>query len=889
MCRTTYKYIFKALLTLFSAGLFFSCTDDVIPEQGGEGVNPLPQDGYALNFKIKLDVMTRDGSVTDFEKFEDYLDPASTHVLFFYGNKFMDEQRTTPDPKYNNLIKKFAPSELTLLPVNGTGSNYSKEWYVSIPISDKEEDFAQILRENDFKVAVLTNWPNSTIDIDEYRPGGEIEEGEVTFSSHIQALHHQTAPDDKDGYIPEQTSNGENPFAFLKEGYDNMGAYVNWVNDGKNADAALSFILDKYGPGLNEEDDINPVDKYGQRRYDELWQRWNFSDAYYYLPEAPKEKDPKITYQDDFTYKDEAGNTKGYSYNPKLGNDVIASDWTEKNYNDLYDFFWKEVEIDNGNEVKKIDKRIGVKSYDPKSPYTTNFQYLDDFGDVDNGDYFQFIQNKKNNDNDKAYLYESDINTVGVVLPEGYYDKPQSLDNKNVIIIRIPNNGELRIKWASLDGNQSKLHLDMRNHTDDSEAKDTKTLESNSKVLSTYKSDEIKITGDAEYLFIYSEGSPAYIEEIEYISSYYVHNIDNKGRELGTDLKIPMYGIQSYTKLGNLWQPGTVFDISNFNELGPQPYPESDEENAELVYPYKYKSVSLLRSVAKVELKIPKVFKAHHVYLRSMNRRSRCEPVDVSTPTDEIWYQPTTTTPPANSAHKDCRDWEKIMNHKLPFYLENSSDGAATQYDNYRKKLAWYYGSWADENNKVGAGENKVDIHQGESQDGEYPQIMNAMIGRTDFTEFIEAGSDSYYDRYILYVPEKYVDDPGSVGKSKKMETSTPKICHIEFREDTDPCTNIDDNFCYRIYFTENGFFDNNKQNSYPTFEKIPDPNNSKKTIDDTWENSYEQKVENLKYHWPIIRNHYYRFTVIDSKNRMVITRLEVLPWKMVTDNKYEW
>lgn len=907
--------IFAATVTLISGGLLSSCVDDVLQPDSPDHQVQLPDDSYALRFKINLETMTRDGNTTDFEKLEDYIDPNRVHVLFFFGNEHL-EDGTTPDPKYNTLIKKFGPEELTLVPVSSTGSNNASEWYVHIPITENNEAFGNILRYNEFKVAVLANWPGD-VDLNGYDFGKQ-EPGD-----NVHKLHHQPKPNigdqGEDPYIGEATYN------FLFEGKTTMGAYVNWVNSGKSVHQAREFILNEYGPGVNTSSNLNPKDKYDTYRYDELWLRWNFTDAYNYLPEGQRT----------------SVNGQGYNYKVQPNPYDVANSkanapsekWALQNYYEFYNWFWKEHERkENDVTVKewvKIDDETELEDF--------NFYQYPSIAIEDvnkHQGYFRFNRTDEplGDSYTKAYI-KTNINTsegklTGIVLPKVV--RKNDYIEKNVIVVKIPNNGELNIKWGSLTKDtEAKIKLERRNHIDDKFAKSetingypsgdnvdstTETYkefstydpsfdngeDSNGKDKDPGKGNEIKITGDAEYLFIYNEeDNPAVIYEIEYISSYYLHNIDNEGIPLSKveNMLIPMYGIEKYSALGS-WKPGTVFDLSNFNNLGQTTVTVTDKEGEEDVeydmdlQNYPHKTVQLIRSVAKVELKIPKIYQAHHVFLRSMNRRGRCEPVDVSTPTSKIWNKTLAVGEEGKGGHGDeCHDWGKIYGH-TPFFVEKSKAlPNADEYANYRSKLAWYYGNWSN-NNIVGKGPDgkgsiEVEINATDKKNDieDYPQIMNAMIQRTDFTEFIEAGFDGYYDRYVLYVPEKYVDDPGSVGSDKNMETTTPKVCHIEFRGDTDPYTNIDDNWAYRIYFTDGGFYSNDGANEYPDFKK---PTEDAKD-DTTWENSYEQKEANLENHWPIIRNHYYRFTVIDAMNRMVIAKLEVLPWKMVEENRYEW
>ena len=892
------RHILTAVLALSLGGMVSSCVDDKLIEPDDPNQAVLPEDGLALRFKMNLETMTRDGNTLDFEKLEDYIDPTKLHVLFFFDGLYNEKGELIKTEEYNTLIKHFGPDDITLVPVSNTGSNSTNEWYVHIPILETDESFRNILSLKNFKVGVLANWPNTQLTFKEYNPYDEREK----LGDNVHKLHHMTVPNVGDQGDDPYKKDNTNTYNFLFEGEETMGSYINWVKSGKSTLDARAFILEQYGPGINTDKTINPVNKYEKSTYDQLWLRWNFTDAYNYIAKDKRDNNNKFT---------PSGISESWG-------SKFAETWAEKNYNEFFKWFHvsNPTTDDSGKEIENWEK-------------IDNSSNLKDFGTFNDPDcYFVFKETKLTDGTSASIRNNLKINDQttlsGIVLPAN----SSKGVNDNVIMVKIPNNGELNIKWGSLntvdakDGSkvEAKIKLEMRNHLDDSKANSTKltdlsTQKSNEdatnekiKTFSTYdpnaKNDknevvgdgnEIKITGDAEYLFIYNNGNnPAVIYEIEYISSYYIHNIDNAGKKLSKSewQLIPMYGIQSYKALGNNWKAGTVFDLSNFNYLGPQEYPESEDENAQMIVPYEYKSVSLLRSVAKVELKIPKIYEAHHVFLRSMNRRGRCEPVDVSTPTDKLWDRTLGENDVKTNGHgDDCHDWNKIFGH-IPFFSESSSSSSGDQHNNYKRKLAWYYGNWAGSDGKIGGVEPVSDERI--TGDDKYPHIMNAMIQRTDFTEFIEAGSDSYYDRYVLYVPEKYVDDPGSVGSDKKMETTTPKVCHIEFRENNDPFTNIDDNNCYRIYFTDGGFYDAGGTNHYPTFSKPPITDDEGKVTgtssdDETWENYYEQKEDNLKNHWPIIRNHYYRFTVIDSKNRMVVCKLEVLPWKVVDDNRYSW
>ena len=259
---------------------------------------------------------------------------------------------------------------------------------------------------------------------------------------------------------------------------------------------------------------------------------------------------------------------------------------------------------------------------------------------------------------------------------------------------------------------------------------------------------------------------------------------------------------------------------------------------------YKRKKVHLLRSVAKVELRIPVGYpKLTHAYLRSANRHSRCEPVDISTPTDILW----------NGGTYRGREYpnidQEIENIKSygKFYDSNDPGNDASRYEAYRNKLSWFYKAWTEWKPAWSMSNNGFTVTVPDNTN--YPHIFNTRINRSDYIHFRYAGQKNFYDCYVLYVPEKNIDDPNSHGK---MNSTPPKIPHIELRFENDneafdgnDGTNLDDNDCYRIYFT-------------PYNDRIP-------TIDggyDDIEYKSDNNILGQNILYPIVRNHIYRFTV---------------------------
>lgn len=827
-------YIIQFFCVIFGIMSLVSCTDDTLDPKNENGF-PFEEDGSYLTFQVDLLSLTREGGAS-FENYEDYIDRNNVKILFFYGNEYILDRNTgrptsEKDPKYNTLFKQFDSSkgEMSFIPVATANDPRVKNWYVRIPASDK--DFVKKIKENDFKIAFLANWP--VIPENNALKEEKIEEGKIPeYGDNIQKLHHLSV-DDSYHNKPEKIDT----YGFLYEGNTNgaMGLSMDWVKHN------LEFTEESQAaPWIRENWEPNT----SYKTYEDLLLVWNFNGA--------------IKFKDVSNYNpsDDYG-----TYNNK-------EKWAQKNSQELYDWLSKGSTNDGLQDFEVLDE-----DEDPK----------------DNGR-FKFIRAKTTG------LEKAKVNTgdrIGIILPPGNKDE-------NVIKINLPASGHLTIKGEVYkqnagDSDVAEIYIERRNHENDGEF--TKQYKTNGDLIN----ERIKISGDSEYLSIYCNQGKYIIYSIEYIQDIYLYETDRSGIELSPEQLIPMYGIQTFDKLGSLWREGTVFDLSNFNNLGPNPYPdpsatpdenESEGENeeeetpVEMIPPYYYKTIPLVRSVAKVVLKIPIAMEDHHhVYLRSMNRFSRCEPMDVSSPTDEYWLDNG-----EDNLHDPNCEWHHLIGHD-PFYKASSNDLT------YQEKLAWYYGSWKDENDKIG-GENGVKVpdlkfgKENSPKNGSYPQILNPMIDRSDFAEFIYTGEvEQLYKRYVLYVPEKFVDDPNNVGDM----SSSPKICHIEFRGGDDSWTNLDDDNCFRVYFTAGGHVGN----QYPTFKKtIPVLNSdgSQKEKDgkpvydyDTWENSYEKDPEIIKQHWPLMRNHVYNMTVEDSNRRIIILKLEVLPWKDVEVNNYNW
>lgn len=856
------KKIYSFIFTLAAmAILAVACTDDKL-EPDMPGPDDLLEDGYYLTFKISLQSMqTRATDLNDFykpsyvESYEDYIHSQRLYIMFFKQN----------EQGKDILIKKFytgdRQQQLSFIPVRADDDRDTyKSWYVRIPISELEdgEAFARELRENDFKIAVIANAdPNKEIVIDKDDP--------------IENLHHQTKTDTVGGSGMDPYGNNKDRYETYGFLYNNdwsavMGHYTDWVTSRKDEldtqKKALAWIRENWDPSLDKN---VPGKQY--RRYSDLWFLWNFGG-------------------DDPTNQNGKPNAIKYDY--------FSDKWEARNGANLRAWITKK---GNGNDINDFNVTPEDKN-DGANPNDINYLTFKTMTgakaiveDAGNGQYYYGVLLPPNNKN------------VGVT--GGNYTRI-SKDDDGYFSFTARACGTLFITARKANGATQNVKLFAQNGY--TQTKQQITVKANHNEVPVTYSCKIDMTGDEQVIYIFNDhfnSAAVEIFQIEFVQDSYLYYTDRVGVAPSEDFPIPMYGIQSFPKLKGYWEPGTLFDLTNFSNMGASGY--------------AYNDIPLLRSVAKIELRIPSNLNPDFVFLRCANRTARWEPVDISTNTREIWKDHIQDY--VNQHSHEC-EWFHIRGHK-PFYEKTTnfdptedSQGNITGYDaefaDYQQKLAWYYGTWApgykpktttinpDGTKTVtpattsGLTLNGVTVPalnacndswrdpvEATFDHTDYPHVMNAMINRSDFTEFIDAGTDGIYKKYVLYVPEKYVDDPNNIGKSRQMEQENPKVIHIEFRANGDPFSNLDDNNCYRIYFIEDGF---NKEMNYPTFQT-----GSNGVEDDDWEHSYEQQPENLRKHWPIIRNHKYAFTVKDVDSRYVIVKLEVLPWKLVDDISVEW
>lgn len=317
--------------------------------------------------------------------------------------------------------------------------------------------------------------------------------------------------------------------------------------------------------------------------------------------------------------------------------------------------------------------------------------------------------------------------------------------------------------------------------------------------------------------------------------SNYMRNIKMPSEEH----PIPMYGIQLFEPIPSAsWKKGTPFNLSNLPV-----FPDGQE--------YKTKSISLLRSCVRLDLRIPKTIKngakPTFVTLWYSNIYSRCEPMDTWTPTDEIW----------KDNHETECEWKSILNYGP--VSSNQAPGNGTTKDDYQKRLSWFYGVWKDKGweFKTRSG-NKV-TPVGATTDTPYPHIFNPCIQRNKVIQCNYGDVSKYYNdnynHWIVYTGERNCNDPNTLPDM----TKNPYIA------------------CWIISWDKKNYYCipllNYEKNSDPDLAGVFGPHSTTNTKNDPYQtgswpelmNTYinslpSERGDNLPY--PLLRNHIYRFTL---------------------------
>lgn len=246
---------------------------------------------------------------------------------------------------------------------------------------------------------------------------------------------------------------------------------------------------------------------------------------------------------------------------------------------------------------------------------------------------------------------------------------------------------------------------------------------------------------------------------------------------------IPMYGVQKFNRIEG-WSKGTPFNLSEFFVDDDYKYPSNKTK-------YVYKNISLLRSVVKIELKIPKdetkngKDKPYVVGLYYSNLYARCEPMDVWTPTDELWdsQHPGGFNFTNNSK---CKDMQALLNYGPVATGPKLASGTGKL--PYQRKLSWFYGAWLDKNpatDKPWWGFEPFDMTKfvPATDNTPYPRIFNSYIQRNnamvcDDNVLVD---DPNYWYYVVYLGERNINDPSELGNMGNSESGKPTLMYWMF------------------------------------------------------------------------------------------------------------
>lgn len=359
-----------------------------------------------------------------------------------------------------------------------------------------------------------------------------------------------------------------------------------------------------------------------------------------------------------------------------------------------------------------------------------------------------------------------------------------------------------------------------------------------------------------------------------------------KWKHPSQDYPIPMYGVQNFKKLEH-WNPGTPFHLSDI-------ITNSTSDNNG----YEHRSISLLRSVVKLELLIDKTVVGNNknniqwLGNKYINIYARSEPIDVWTPTEELWTgddlhsDGSSLFEDMNSGREFC-EWELIKqygpiahsgdktgtqstpNLKEPNAAKKENDNAS--FIQFRERISWLYGCWSEDgpdkkprwdfkaHGFTGTFADKIQKN-GATVGRGYPHIFNPVTQRNGNVYYdksmIEDCGTYYY--CVVYCGEQNVNDPsdlfcmagdGTGGSGKS------------------PCPSwvlVYNNVCYNIPIMDhkNGHSHIDYKTGYTTTAL---PNNN--VTYDFHKYVYENYTDIDNMPWPLMRNHVYRI-VLGSAGR---------------------
>lgn len=349
---------------------------------------------------------------------------------------------------------------------------------------------------------------------------------------------------------------------------------------------------------------------------------------------------------------------------------------------------------------------------------------------------------------------------------------------------------------------------------------------------------------------------------------------------------IPMYGIQEFEKIEN-WTKGVPFNVSKITSGQAQSN-------------YGFKSVSMLRSVVKLELVLPQ--EPDWIMLIYSNIYARCEPMDVWTPTELIWDHSTGAHVNENTGScewYDIKRYGRIARDTDPVITNNyKSDGSYQLNGNYKyfddvpsqnqrrasvnayqERMSWFYGAWIEKGWDFNGRQNLVTAvnRYNNTNSTKSPRIFNSCVQRNQWVSCKQADMSDKYDdgqyHYVVYTGERNINDPSQLIDMGNDTSGAPVVCYWMFKIG---------NYVYALPIA------NHNNSAYPT--GVSDYANagtglwvqSWSTITNTANGVYKGKLVNIMnpyeksvmsddtntIPWPLLRNHVYRIRVNNIRTR---------------------
>lgn len=891
----SYNSILSWIAILLIGTPLTSCVDDklLVDEPGTNGEDSTMGEVLKFDFTLDIDPYTRDGdswsvgmagSNPQVEDFDDYIDTQDKFRVFFFteqGDFLFGAIDRTISRGVSNSVNTAVYT--VRIPMNVIIDRQGNEY----PIG-RIKDY---LKTHNFKVAVLANWPNAgkTINSGDYDDGDSSEDSEDNFTStlkghpqwnfrnsvlyegadkdvkNINDLHHlfdesfiyastetnSTRASNMECYQPFMAKNDDGKWAMgeptdwvkmrdIDEKSWKAGYPIKYISSFHSKETANQWIRANWTPDKDKNNN-----KAIYRHYQHLWYLWNFDASYKY---SLFKSDPNNNINYALAYQANLGWNDGLTQG-------VANTWGEEWYKR------------NGQEIS--GKMKGTSSNKPMEGFTIVSSVK---GQNDSFFTFNAFEN-----NEGCYMvtnpasgYNGNVTYFGIRLPSRGNELAGN-ESPGVFVFQARTAGTLRVKWGNgHNGQEAKLCIQKGKEWQREYTISTNNryrlfdLGGTSHPGETFY--DIAMEGESAPVYIYCSQGDAVIYGIEYIRGKYLYETDREGVAPDADQPIPMYGVQNFSPLTD-WTEGSTIDLTT-------------GANG--------KSISLLRALAKIEVYIPESLdeQPRHMYMRNMNRSARCEPMNVQDPVE--W--PELDEP---SGHSSNCEFFKIMNHGAFF---NKDKGKESQ--EYRDWLSWFYGSWNYASWYVDGYDDKLEplgnitgfsfqstdnlvknytSSKTYTGDDNCPNIFNPYINRSDFCHFIYKGTEGSYHKYVLYMPEKYIDDPKHPG----VFNSDPMVPHIEYRfspgvsvdDKADHLThsefNLDDDRCFRIYFT-----------NYGTEDNLGTPNPYIKGVAGSSYGTYEKNTNHLNYHWPIMRNHTYQFFVNGSAPDRLTVSVKITDWK---------